>query len=148
MSNEQPFWQHKKLTEMSAVEWESLCDGCGKCCLHKLQDEDTDELVFTSISCRYLDSETCRCQVYSKRKRLVPECLTLSATDLGSLKWLPSSCAYRLLHEGHDLPYWHPLVCGERQTLHLDQMSVKNKVISEDQVAEEDWEDYIIDDLS
>jgi len=142
------FWEHKKLSEMSPSEWESLCDGCGKCCLHKLQDEDTDELLFTSISCEYLNLDTCRCSVYTERKRYVPDCLTLSSKHLDELNWLPSSCAYRLLHEGKSLPDWHPLVCGDTQQLHVQHISVRGKVISEaDLVDDEDWDEYVIEDL-
>jgi uncharacterized cysteine cluster protein YcgN (CxxCxxCC family) len=142
------FWEHKELAEMSLSEWESLCDGCGKCCLHKLQDEDTDELLFTSISCEYLNLETCRCKVYSERKSYVPGCLTLSPKHLDELNWLPSSCAYRLLHEGKPLPSWHYLVCGDTQALHVQHISVRGKVISEADLADDqEWDDYVVESL-
>ncbi len=148
MGKSSDFWKHKSLAEMNQSEWESLCDGCGKCCLHKLQDEETEELLFTSISCEYLNLDTCRCKVYSERKSHVPECLTLSPKHLDELTWLPSSCAYRLLYEGKSLPVWHPLVCGDTQQLHIQHISVRGKVISEAELTEdEDWDDYIIEGL-
>jgi len=145
MDDENPFWQVKKLSELSQREWESLCDGCGKCCLHKLQDEETEALVFTSISCQYLDTDNCQCRVYSRRKEYVPDCLHLNASSLeGVHQWLPTTCAYRLLNEGKSLPSWHPLVCGDAQTIHLQHISVRDKVISEEKVSEDDWQDYVI----
>jgi len=145
MDNEKPFWQVKELSQLSPQEWESLCDGCGKCCLHKLQDEETDELVFTSISCQYLDTDNCHCRVYPKRKEYVPDCLNLNASSLAEMHtWLPNTCAYRLLYEGKSLPSWHPLVCGDTQIIHLQHISVRDKAISELLVGKDDWEDYII----
>jgi len=142
-----PFWQRKTLAKMSRQEWESLCDGCGKCCLHKLQDEQTEALLYTSICCRYLDTESCRCQVYSDRKSYVPDCLTLKTDHLDALRWLPSTCAYRLLYEGKDLPDWHPLISGDVHALHVQHISVRGKVISETDIDDDDWDRYIIDDL-
>lgn len=144
---EQAFWTHKSLTEMTEQEWESLCDGCGKCCLHKLEDEDTGELHFTNIACEYLDSDACQCTVYDKRLDKVPDCVSLTPDHLEELKWLPSTCAYRLLYEGKPLPEWHPLVCGDTQVIHIQQMSVKNKVLSEATVHEDDWPSFIIEPL-
>jgi len=143
----QPFWRHKSLAQMSHKEWESLCDGCGKCCLHKLQDEETDALLFTTISCQYLDSESCRCQVYPDRERYVPECLTLGPDHLDELQWLPSTCSYRLLYEGKSLPDWHPLLTGDKRALHQRHNSVRGKVISETAVHQDDWVQFVIDDL-
>lgn len=145
--NEGPFWQRKSLVQMSPREWESLCDGCGKCCLHKLQDEETDELLFTSVCCQYLDTESCRCQVYLDRKSYVPDCLTLTGSHLDELQWLPSTCSYRLLYEGKALPDWHPLITGDTQVLHVRHISVRGKVISEKDVDDDSWDQYIIDDL-
>jgi len=140
-----PFWESKSLAEMSRDEWESLCDGCGKCCLHKLQDEETEELLFTCISCQYLDTESCRCTVYATRNEYVPDCLNLSAENLaGAVEWLPATCAYRLLSESKALPVWHPLICGSEKELHVQQISVRNKAVSELSVDEEDWQDYVI----
>ncbi|MDX1452917.1 MAG: YcgN family cysteine cluster protein [Oleiphilaceae bacterium] len=147
MAEAVPFWEAKSLTEMSQDEWESLCDGCGKCCLHKLEDETSGEVVFTSVACRYLDHNTCRCTEYTERKRLVPECWTLRQEDIDNFKWLPATCAYRLLNEGHTLPVWHPLVSGDKESVHLAQMSMQQRCISETAVAEDDWDLYIIDNL-
>jgi len=148
MGSAPAFWAHKSLAQMSQSEWESLCDGCGKCCLHKLQDEDTDELVFTSIGCEHLNLETCRCQVYHVRTKYVPDCLNLRSDHLDTLPWLPSTCAYRLLHEGKPLPEWHPLVCGDTQELHVQHISVRGKAISEAELdKDEDWGNFIVDNL-
>jgi len=145
MAQEKVFWEDKALEDLTPSEWESLCDGCGKCCLHKLQDEETEELLFTCVSCQYLDEETCKCKVYSTRNEHVPDCLNLTADQLPSVAtWLPSTCAYRLLYEGHSLPDWHPLVCQDEQVIHVQHISVKGKVINENLVDESDWQDYLI----
>ena len=145
--NAQPFWERLPLAEMSTSQWESLCDGCGKCCLHKLEDEDTGELHFTTIACRQLDQESCRCHVYPERLKHVPDCISLSADTLDSLAFMPATCAYRLLYEGKKLPDWHPLVSGSQNSVHLAHVSVRGKVISEDEVDPEDFDLYIIDSL-
>lgn len=124
------FWRHKKLGEMSAQEWESLCDGCGKCCLNKLIDED-DEVLYTNVACRLLDGDCVRCTRYKDRFRLVPDCVRLTPETVGKLKWLPSTCAYRLLNEGQDLPDWHPLVSGRPESVVEAGVSVQGRVISE-----------------
>lgn len=129
---EPPFWQRKKLEEMSREEWESLCDGCGRCCLNKLEWVDTGEVEYTDVACRLLDLETCRCQNYDERTKHVPDCLVLSPKAVVTLSWLPSTCAYRLIAEGHKLRWWHPLVSGDPQTVHHAGVSVRNKAISED----------------
>jgi hypothetical protein len=126
-----PFWQTKRLAEMSRAEWESLCDGCGKCCLHKLQYEDTGELHYTNVACRLLDLATCRCTRYAERQRLVPDCVALRADKVLELNWLPSTCAYRLLANGRDLPWWHPLVSGDPATVHAAGQSVRGRAIAE-----------------
>src|SRR5690606_13280049 len=114
-------------------EWESLCDGCGKCCLHKIEDEDTGELFFTSVACRLLDIEACRCKHYPRRTELVPECLDLRA-GFTQYQWLPSTCAYRLLAEGKDLPSWHYLVSGDSEAVHDAEVSVRHYAIPETEV--------------
>lgn len=127
----QPFWRVKSLTEMSPSEWESLCDGCGKCCLHKLQYEDNDEVVYTNVACRLLDTATCRCTKYEERKRFVPDCVRLDASNIELLTWMPSTCAYRLIRDGQDLPVWHPLVSGNPDSVHKARQSVRGRSIPE-----------------
>lgn len=139
------FWESKQLSEFSDQEWESLCDGCGLCCLQKLQDEDTDEVFYTSVSCQFLNVEACRCSVYENRFDHLPDCLNLTKDNLEStLPWLPNSCSYKLIHEGKPLPEWHHLISNDKEAIHAHNCSVKNKVISELEVDEADWEDYII----
>ena len=130
-----PFWKQKSLVELSLDEWESLCDGCGKCCLHKLEDEDTDEIFHTNVACALLDIGTCRCTNYVERTFRVPDCIELTASNLTGLKWLPPTCAYRLIHEGKDLDWWHPLVSGDPDTVHRAKVSVKDRAISENQAG-------------
>lgn len=139
------FWESKPLHDFSQQEWESLCDGCGLCCLQKLQDEDSEEVVYTAVSCQYLDTQACRCKVYERRFEYLPECLNLTKANLAeTLPWLPSSCSYKLVHEGKKLPDWHHLNSHDSETIHRYNHSVRDKVISELEVNEEDWEDYII----
>lgn len=138
-----PFWQRKSLTEMTGPEWESLCDGCGKCCLNKLEHEDTGEILYTNAACRLLDLDTCRCTSYEDRQRFVPDCRCLTPQNVGKIPWLPSTCAYRLLAEGKTLPWWHPLVSGTTDTVIEAGISVFGRVVSERDV--EDMEDYIVD---
>lgn len=143
--HEKPFWK-KPLTELSQQEWESLCDGCARCCLIKLEDEETGEIHYTSIVCRYLDLETCRCTEYKERTRLVPDCLRLTSDNLEQLHWMPNSCAYRLLAEGNDLPEWHPLIAGNHQAIRDEGISACNFAIPETELSDEDeLEDYLID---
>ena len=131
-----PFWQQKTLKQMSDDEWESLCDGCGRCCLSKIIDEETGKVEFTNVSCRLLDSKTCRCINYPKRKRLVRDCQKISASSVRRMNWLPSTCAYRLLSEGKDLESWHPLVSGNANSVHEAGLSIRGKVISETMVKD------------
>jgi uncharacterized protein len=139
-----PFWRTKSLAEMSRTEWESLCDGCGRCCLLKLEDDESGEVAYTDVACRLLDLDTCRCTRYGARRELVPDCVVLGPERLGDLGWMPSTCAYRLLWEGKDLPWWHPLVSGSRRTVHAAGISVRHRVLSEDEVAAEDLEERIV----
>ena len=127
----EPYWRTKTLEEMTRSEWEALCDGCARCCLLKLEDEDTGEIAYTDIACRLLDTGTCRCTRYRQRLRLVPECVDLTPERVRRLGWLPSTCAYRLLAEGRDLAWWHPLVSGDPETVHKAGISVRGRVVPE-----------------
>ncbi len=127
----EPYWRTKTLEEMTRTEWEALCDGCARCCLLKLEDEDTGEIAYTDIACRLLDAGTCRCTRYRQRLRLVPECVDLTPEQVRRLGWLPSTCAYRLLAEGRDLAWWHPLVSGDPETVHEAGISVRGRVVPE-----------------
>ena len=140
-----PFWETKSLAELTKTEWESLCDGCGRCCLHKLEDEDTGDIFFTSVSCRLLDTERCRCRHYPERLQYVPDCIVLTPEQLAGSSALPTSCAYRRLAEGRGLPEWHPLISGDIESVHQAGMSVRERVISETEVDEENLEDYLLD---
>ncbi|MBX4335072.1 YcgN family cysteine cluster protein [Bartonella raoultii] len=128
MSQDIPFWKVKKLEDISLSEWESLCDGCGLCCLHKVEDDDTGDLYATSVACRLLDGETCRCRDYTHRKSIVPDCISLDIATIRTARWLPESCAYRLIDEGKDLQWWHPLVSGNDQTVHQAQYSARQQI--------------------
>jgi len=134
----EPFWRTKKLGEMTPTEWESLCDGCGKCCLLKLQDEDSSTIYHTDVACKLLNLETCKCSRYKDRQKLVPDCIKLDAGNIAGLDFMPTTCAYRLLADGQDLPWWHPLVSGRRDTVYKAGVSIKYRVISEDDIDETD----------
>lgn len=144
MGDPAPFWQRKPLTDLSHAEWESLCDGCGKCCLIKLEYEEDGGIEFTDIGCTLLDPETCRCRSYSDRRDHVPDCVQVTPNNITALAFMPPSCAYRLLAEGKELPVWHPLVSGDAETVHLAGMSARYRVISEDEIDEEDIIDHIV----
>jgi hypothetical protein len=141
-SDSRPFWERKTLAEMTPEEWESLCDGCGRCCLLKLADEDGGNVAYTDVACRLLDLESCRCGNYARRHRLVKDCVRLTPQGLGQLSWMPSTCAYRLLHEGKALYWWHPLVSGDPDTVHAAGISVRGRVIAEEDTGE--LEDHIV----
>jgi len=140
---EAPFWT-KPLADLTRAEWEKLCDGCGRCCLIKLEDDDTGEIFHTSVACRLLDRNSCQCGNYRGRKTIVPDCVRLTLEKLATIRWLPPSCAYRLRFEGKDLPDWHPLVSGDPESVHRAGASVRGKVEAlETEVAEDDLPDYI-----
>jgi hypothetical protein len=140
-----PFWRRKSLVEMTDSEWESLCDGCGKCCLNKLEEEETDRTFYTDVGCRLLDDQTCRCRDYRHRQDKVKDCVRLTPRSLGRITWLPPSCAYVLVAEGRDLYWWHPLVSGDPETVHTAGVSVRGKVTaSEVDVPDKDLENYIV----
>ncbi len=134
-ASELPFWRRKKLAEMTRQEWESLCDGCAKCCLVKLEYEDTGQVEHTNIACRLLDTKSCRCTDYANRQKQVPDCLSLTVRRVRRLHWLPSTCAYRLVGEGRDLYWWHPLVSGDPESVHEAGISVRGRVVSEDKAG-------------
>ena len=143
-----PFWRTKRLDQMSDSEWESLCDGCGKCCLLKVEYEDTGEILATSVACKLLDLESCQCSNYSRRRAHVPDCIDLKTVpNLLALSWLPQTCAYRLIANGEELAEWHPLVSGSPDTVHEAGISVRFKVISEDDLTDIDEElpGYVVD---
>ncbi|AAN30388.1 hypothetical protein BR10RB9215_C11165 [Brucella sp. 10RB9215] len=139
---DKPFWQTKNLNQLTRSEWESLCDGCGQCCLHKLQDEDTDEIYWTSVACTLLNPETCQCRDYPNRKKTVPDCVFLTPEIVDEVDWLPVTCAYRLVAEGSDLYWWHPLVSGSPETVHEAGISVRGKVTAFDHDMQDD-DDYL-----
>ena len=141
--NSQKFWKTKTLKQLTDSEWEALCDGCGKCCLHKLEDEDTGDIYYTRVACRLLDLNTCRCKNYAERTQLITDCLDLRKLEPEQYQWLPNTCAYRLLHEGKKLPRWHPLISKTRHSVEKAGESVKNYAITEND--NHDLEDFIID---
>lgn len=143
MSLKEPFWKRKKLHQMTAEEWESLCDGCGKCCLNKLENEDTGEIHYTDVACRLLDLDTCRCTSYVDRQRFVSDCRKLTHLNVGTIAWLPSTCAYRVLYEGKELEWWHPLVSGRQETVIEAGISVYGRIVSERDT--DDFEAHVVD---
>ena len=140
-----PFWEIKSLSEMTTAEWESLCDGCGRCCLNKLEDWDTGEIHFTNIACTLFDGDSCRCRDYEKRFETVPDCVKLEPEQVSSYHWLPPTCAYRRLDEGKPLPDWHPLITGSPKSVHDAGISVRGRTIPEDGLSVEDYEDHLVD---
>ena len=138
------FWETVPMDDLTRPEWEALCDGCGKCCLNKLEDED-GKVELTRVSCRLLDGDNCQCTKYPIRHQFVPECIIMTPKTLeDNMYWLPQTCAYRLVYEGRDLYDWHPLISGDPATVHAAGVSMKGRTIPEDQVHEDDWDDHII----
>ncbi len=133
-----PFWETKSLEEMTPREWESLCDGCGLCCLIRFEDEDTGEIIPTRVHCRLFDSESCACSNYAERKRHVPDCIKLTPQNVDTLKWMPLSCAYRRVNEGRGLADWHPLISGDPESVHSAGVSIRGETVSEESLADPD----------
>ena len=141
------FWERHALHELSAPEWEALCDGCGKCCLNKLEDDDTGEVAFTRVACRLFDDSTCSCVHYDVRHQFVPECVTLTPENIHlHAYWMPATCAYRLLFEGKPLYDWHPLVSGDPDSVHDAGISMRGRIVPEFEVTEDELEDYVIEE--
>ena len=141
---DKPFWETIPLNRMSRAQWESLCDGCGKCCVHKLEDDETGQLFPTNVACRLLDPRTAQCKDYPNRKAHVPECVRLTPAKLDTIDWLPSSCGYLRVHRGQGLADWHPLVSGDPNSVHRAGISVRGKTVSEDDVG--DLENHILEE--
>jgi len=144
-SKNTPFWRRKTLAEMTEEEWEAVCDGCGRCCLHKLEDKETGEVSYTGVACRLLDIDRCRCRDYPNRTAEENVCLTMTPQTIFAFPWLPKTCGYRLLFEGKELPSWHPLVTGDPESVHEAGISLRNKAVSEAYIDTEDLRPFIID---
>ena len=139
-----PFWE-RPLADLTDEQWEALCDGCGRCCLVKLEDEDTGDIHFTSVACRLLDAGTCRCGDYANRQRAVPDCVRLTRENVSELAWLPRTCAYRLRAQGRPLPDWHPLLTEDPESVVRAGISVRNRIAAEETEVElDDLPDYIV----
>ena len=144
VTEDRTFWNTKSLEQMTPDEWESLCDGCGRCCLHKLEDIDSGLLFYTNVACRLLDKDSCRCMNYPERESLVSDCMLLSPERQDQFDWLPTSCAYRRLANGQGLAAWHPLVSGDPESVRRAGISVQGKTVSEEDVRKEELEEHII----
>jgi hypothetical protein len=141
------YWEDTPLTRMTRPEWEALCDGCGKCCMNKLEDEDTGEVVMTRVACRLFDDTSCQCAQYPIRHQFVPECIVLKPTNMdANLYWMPETCAYKLLWRGKKLYDWHPLISGDPQSVHDAGVSMQSRTVPEFEIDEDDWEDHIIEE--
>lgn len=140
--DKQPFWRTKSLEQLTQAEWESLCDGCGQCCMHKLRDEDTNAIYWTSVACTLLNPESGKCCDYPNRRKIVPDCVMLTPELVYEVDWLPATCAYRLVAEGSDLYWWHPLVSGSEDSVHEAGISVRGRVTAFDHEMRHDG-DYL-----
>lgn len=137
-------WWQQPLNELDDAQWEALCDGCAKCCLHKLEDADSGEIFYTKVRCQLLDESSCRCSNYSQRSILVPDCIELAPGTVGGLDWLPSTCAYRLRANGEPLPDWHYLVSGSRETVHAAGISIRGRSVSDEFVHPDGYDEHVI----
>lgn len=144
MGKLKPFWKTKSLDDMTRAEWESLCDGCGRCCLMKYDVGPKEPMAYTDVACKLLDTDACRCNNYKQRSKIVKTCLVLEPELMKFSQWLPATCAYRLIHEGKDLYSWHPLKSGDPESVHAAGMSVRGRVVSELDVTEEEMEYRIV----
>jgi len=140
-----PFWEEKTLAEMTPAEWESLCDGCGRCCLVKLEDEDTGTIITSDVHCQLLDGDTCRCSDYRNRQKKVADCIKLTPENVTTIAWIPKTCAYRRLAEGKGLAWWHPLIAGDAETIVDVGVSVRGRTVNELTVEADEWEDHAVD---
>jgi len=141
------YWETTPLERMTQREWEALCDGCGKCCMNKLEDEETQEVVLTNVACRLFDDSICRCANYEIRHQFVPECVVMKPQNIdANLYWMPETCAYKLLRQGKPLYEWHPLISGTPETVHAAKVSMQDATYSEVEIDEDDWEDHIIEE--
>ena len=144
MSGTVPYWKSKTLDEMTKTEWEALCDGCGKCCLHKLEDEETGKVYYTDVACRLLDRRSVRCKDYANRTARVADCVAITPANVHEMDWLPRSCGYRRIAEGRDLDWWHPLVSGDPETVVQAGMSVRGRTAREEDVSAEEMEEHVV----
>ena len=142
---QQPFWKTKSLEQMNQQEWESLCDGCGRCCLNKLEDWETGEIYWTNIGCELLDCESCRCMDYENRQKIVSDCIQLTPKQVRTLTWLPPTCGYRLIRDGKDLHPWHPLISGDANSVHKAGISIRGRAVADDGIKAEDYENHLVD---
>ena len=143
------FWERYSLRDLTRAEWEALCDGCGKCCLRKLEYEDTGEVDYTNVACKMLNRDTCRCRDYPNRLKHVPDCVVVTTRNLPDiLYWLPGTCAYRLMHEGQPLADWHPLISGRAESVHEAGISLAGHMVSEERVSDDDLDDYVVEGLN
>ncbi|WP_120500448.1 YcgN family cysteine cluster protein [Roseovarius sp. EL26] len=141
------FWEKTPLNKMTPKEWEALCDGCGKCCMNKLEDEDTGEVALTRVACRLFDDSSCHCAQYPIRHQFIPECITLSPDNMEeNLYWMPETCAYKLLWKGEPLYNWHPLISGDPNAVHTAGVSMQDRTVPEFEIDEDDWEDHVIEE--